>query len=602
MWIILFFKVFLILIIFHQSDLSGQDIITISGDSEIYSIGSKLFFFIDDANELGIDEITTPNIDKEFISNESKSPNFGRTRATVWAKFDVRNKSLKKDWLLEIEYPVMLEVSLFYKDDMGEYQEKRDGVLVPYEKREFKHRNIVFKLPPLSADVSTFYLRVHTKTAVVFPVNIISETAIIEKGYREMIIFGLYYGALLVMVLYNLMLAISLKESTYYLYIFFVINYGLYQFFLDGLADMYFIGTYTNLQMSFHMFFIGMFFSFAFLFSRKFLNTKLYLSILDKTLLILAVFSGILGFSAFIIDPYILNQFYIYWAIIWITVMIGSAVYIYKKGYEPAKLFIIALFLFFIGLFLRVSRNVAILPENFFTHYGMHIGSLFEVVLFSLAISFKIKVLTQEKELIKNETRNKIARNLHDDIGSTLTGITFFSEALERKSTDENNITNDYISKIKLSAREAQDKIKDLIWTVNPDNDNWQDLLVNFRRFSSDIFESKNIRYKINFPNELPKNQLQMEFRQDLWLVLKEIVTNIVKHAKCDEVTIDVTLVNGNLKFDIRDNGVGFDAETINNGNGLTNIKARVERIKAEMEILTEPGNGVRWKLGISIN
>ena len=61
-------------------------------------------------------------------------------------------------------------------------------------------------------------------------------------------------------------------------------------------------------------------------------------------------------------------------------------------------------------------------------------------------------------------------------------------------------------------------------------------------------------------------------------------------------------MVNGNLKFDIRDNGVGFDAETINNGNGLTNIKARVERIKAEMEILTEPGNGVRWKLGISIN
>ena len=139
MRIILFLKVFSVLMIFLQSDLSGQDAVILSDDTEIYSIGNKLFFYKDELNELGIDGIVSPKYENQFILNGSKSPNFGRTRATVWAKFHVRNKSLKKDWLLEIEYPVMLEVSLFYKDDMGEYQEKRDGVLVPYEKREFKH-------------------------------------------------------------------------------------------------------------------------------------------------------------------------------------------------------------------------------------------------------------------------------------------------------------------------------------------------------------------------------------------------------------------------------------------------------------------------------
>lgn len=198
--------------------------------------------------------------------------------------------------------------------------------------------------------------------------------------------------------------------------------------------------------------------------------------------------------------------------------------------------------------------------------------------------------------LLKEEqTRNKIAKDLHDDLSATLSSISFFSEAAKRGDSDK---TRDFLDRIDESAIEAKEKINDIIWAIDPDNDDWQSFLTKCKRYASEMFESKDIQYSIDIET---KNDISIniEARKDLWLMFKEIVTNLVRHSEASNANVTFKSNKNVLSLIIVDDGKGFDVEKKFKGNGLKNIRNRAASINSSsiLNIESKPNAGTKWEL-----
>jgi len=206
------------------------------------------------------------------------------------------------------------------------------------------------------------------------------------------------------------------------------------------------------------------------------------------------------------------------------------------------------------------------------------------------------------KLLEVERTRVRIARDLHDDISATITGIVYFSDAIEKEVGEKKTpMLQKLISLIHESATNVQESMSDIIWSINPENDKLETVIPKFRRYASDLCESKGINYDIQIPESFAGKSLTMEKRRNLWLVFKEMVTNAVKHSDCTELNISISIKDSILNLIVSDNGKGFDLDKPSEGNGVKNVYARSKSLNGEIKLITEPGKGTEWELSIPI-
>ncbi len=182
----------------------------------------------------------------------------------------------------------------------------------------------------------------------------------------------------------------------------------------------------------------------------------------------------------------------------------------------------------------------------------------------------------------KEAERKRIAGEMHDDIGSSLTTIMYLSNNLN--SNDE-QLKNKTINKITTTAGFVVDKMNEIIWSMNKEYDTLEDLITYIRYNTVQLLENFNMNYKFKIPSEIPSISLSGEKRRNIYLVVKEAVHNIIKHAEATEAEIEF-IIDGNIKINIIDNGKGFDeTEHSKFGNGLKNMKSRMETIGGRFSI-----------------
>jgi len=219
-------------------------------------------------------------------------------------------------------------------------------------------------------------------------------------------------------------------------------------------------------------------------------------------------------------------------------------------------------------------------------------------VIFVVGLLWAVHRYRVSKLLEIERTRIRIARDLHDEIGSTLSSISYFAQAVRsgREGTGTGN-PDRLLSLIVESSSKAKSAISDIIWSIDPSNDTWEELLARMRRHASDVLESKGIRYRIDLPEKLAGNSPTMQQRRHLWLLFKEIVANAAQHSGCTTVDIDMKASNGVINLDVNDNGNGFDQETVTRGTGLKSIRDRADDLGATLQLDTGPGKGTRWSV-----
>ncbi len=201
----------------------------------------------------------------------------------------------------------------------------------------------------------------------------------------------------------------------------------------------------------------------------------------------------------------------------------------------------------------------------------------------SIGYSWKSKqalknVLAKEKIIrdTEEQERHRIARDIHDDLGSGLSKINFLSELIFQKASALPEIRSNSEA-IKETAVKMIDNMRDLIWALNPENTTLVNLVVRMREYTTDYLEDYAIAVRYEIQEFLPQTAITKESHRELFMVVKETINNIAKYAQATEVNFEVALSASDFILTIRDNGIGFDTTLLSKGNGLKNIIKRIE-------------------------
>ena len=206
------------------------------------------------------------------------------------------------------------------------------------------------------------------------------------------------------------------------------------------------------------------------------------------------------------------------------------------------------------------------------------------------------QLVSTEKQKVNAELRSKISQDIHDDISSNLTKISWLAETIKaRARTNPENPNLETLDKISHFSRETVSKLSEIIWSTNPERDNLESMIVYMRNFISQYLEDQHMPYSVSFPEEIPQLTLNPELRRNLYLVLKEAVHNAVKYSKASKLDVFFELKENGYLLTVADDGLGFEpGQKQGSGYGMANMKRRMEAIGGTMTLETAPGKGTR--------
>lgn len=201
------------------------------------------------------------------------------------------------------------------------------------------------------------------------------------------------------------------------------------------------------------------------------------------------------------------------------------------------------------------------------------------------------------QQLMKlQQIRMRISRDLHDDIGSTLSSINMISTmATEKNPADRKSA--EWFRTISQASDQAMELMNDIVWSINPKNDRMEMILIRMRQYASEMLEAAQIPFSIAMDESCAHLSLPIEKRKDFYLIFKEAINNLAKYSHATQVEILMRYEHRLLTLHIRDNGIGFVPEQVQAGNGLKNMKARALQLKGELKMNTQPGQGTSIEL-----
>ena len=202
----------------------------------------------------------------------------------------------------------------------------------------------------------------------------------------------------------------------------------------------------------------------------------------------------------------------------------------------------------------------------------------------------------------REEERNRIARELHDDLGATLSGIGMYTHLIKSKVNKEPpSVIESMVNTIEQSASEMVSKLSDIVWVVNPGQDSIGKLIQRVEEFALDMAKARSMELTLNTEIADKNLKLDMRARKNIYLICKEAINNSVKYSQASKLDFSAVSIDHLVEVSIIDNGIGYDMTNIKRGNGLNNIESRAKEIGAEFYVGAEPGKGSRVELRYKI-
>ena len=554
-----------------------------------------------------------------------RRPNIEQTSATWWITFRVTNtgNSTVRAYVFLGYYPRLFRL---YKRDRATLQLiPAPAAIGPVEDSAGLRRIIVNP-----GDTNTYYGQfelAHTNANSVdfrllrdYYVPAFSRGAKFPLNNSTMFAF-IITGILLMMIIYSMAVFVLNRNHEFLIYACYALFTGL----------LFFLKSYFNRSFSsFNVFFetyldfiiqsLGVFFYYIFL--RRFLDTKKTFPFLHKLFIVgqWLTLASMLVFTWFSLGA---DNFKMQEAVesltkyAWLLTTVIFIVYAVRLNIRLLNFLVVGHFLLLLfsvasvlmignpGLF--SSTIYSIWRDSMFYY---ELGMTLELILFLTALAFKnrddIVERTRERERLllenerkefekqlavveaKQEERNRISADMHDELGSGVTAIRLMSEIVKTKMRDS---TLPEIDKISNNANELLTKLNTIIWTMSSSNDRLDNMIAYTRAYALEYFESTGIDCHFELPEYIPPTEMSGEKRRNVFLCVKESLNNIVKHAKAGDVWIRVNIDNNTLHIQLHDNGCGINLQKLREfGNGLNNMKKRMDSIGGQFSIANENG------------
>ncbi len=236
-------------------------------------------------------------------------------------------------------------------------------------------------------------------------------------------------------------------------------------------------------------------------------------------------------------------------------------------------------------------------------------GMLIDVILFQLVLTQRwqnqekeLAIQQLQSELALAKMRNQISQELHDDIGSTLSGIHMYSHLAQKQAeTGEKENTNKSLSIIQVASGDMINRLKDMVWTIQPGHDTLKELLEKIQEYAVFMAGSKHMEVDVTIPEVANTFKIITECRHHIFMIAKEIINNAVKYSGGSRLSVVSEVKHNDFFLTIKDNGSGFNQVETKKGNGILNIKKRAEEISATLELNTNLDHGTEWRLMVKI-
>lgn len=365
-------------------------------------LGHALHVFEDVNGTASIDDVLAYAAAGEFKPHDKATLNAGYSRSAFWLKIDLHyrpgNPSAQRTWLLELAYPPLDHLDLYLPDAAGAYRLVRQtGDALPFVSREIRQNNYLFSLDFKPDQQQTVYLRLQSQGSIQAPLTLWSSTAYLEQQPVRLYVLGIIYGVLLGMLVYNLFIYLSVRDTSYLYYIFYIASFGLYQLSVNGAAVEYFWPNNPWWANAATPFFIGCAGLFGSQFARSFLQTAQHSRWLDRLLLALIAYSAVVVGLSLMASYALALRLATALALVFTVVIFIAGLFAWWRGLRVARYFIIAWSAFLLGGIVNTMMVLGYLPNIFLTMYASQIGSAIEVALLSLALADRINALREQQ-------------------------------------------------------------------------------------------------------------------------------------------------------------------------------------------------------------
>ncbi len=602
-------------------------------DAKILSVGKQTIEF---------DSLKEGKFEDSFQPLESSNANLGFTDNGYWVKFQIQNSEIKQiDYYLEVARPITDHADLYWIDQEGNEGLLKSGDQVGIHDRPFNHRKIIFPISIAANTTTSFYLYLKSDGEVInLPLNLHDANSLIQTSYFDQLIFGGFYGILLLAGITYLFFYFGIKEKSFLLYSLYVASIALLHASLDGFIYQYaggsngwFYDRSLLLIASISTLFFGRY-------AQVYINLKSISTVLNKVFNIALSANLILIFSILLLDngrPFYYPAANAIGFLLIILCLIGVVMSFFSN--RRVDLFFAAgITSLIIGFVIFILNNFGLIENSFLTENSAKIGTGFEILFLSLSMANRIRILKSEKEemqgiaLQRSEESNQIKSyflsNMSHELRTPLNAIMGLSNNIMSEISDVKIKEN--LEMIKYSSVSLLSSIEDILdyskiekgeLILDQKAFDFHKVILEIKGLAFQKTRDKGLKFIYEEASVLPKRIIgdPIRFRQ----IITNLVDNAIKFTATGEVKLrfsQITEVDNliNLKIEISDTGIGIEQNKLNRiyesfiqqqlddkrkfggfGLGLCIVKALVDLYKGEIKITSQVDKGTHVFLSL---
>ncbi len=465
------------------------------------AVGLSAYLFEDETGKLTFDDILQPSIQKRFVRSTHSIPTFANTKATIWCKFTVQNQS-QEDYLLDLACAGIHYVDFYIPDQSNHFQIKSTGFLVPFHQRDYQLNTFRYKaIAANDTQPKTFYVRFRSGGTLLLSLQLGTAKAFMQQQHHYDLFYGIYFGAMLVILVLNFFIFLFVRERVYLYYVLSTLGFALFNASINIGYTFEFLWSafpsfnyYTHSWLAFGCIFL-------IVFTRHFLETRQQLPLLDKGLpIIISVFLLVIGLN--LVQLFRISRILLQLnALAMIVYLVTIAIISYRRGTKQARFYILGQCVFLTGAVVLSLLGANVISDNFWVHNALLVSSAVESILFSFAFADRLRILRASKKRMEEEQLDLI-QNQNNRL-----------EQLVQKRTEEIAMQNNEITAQNEELAQTQEEIaaqRDMLLRQNKKLKKAQSLIRKYNQnLETEVYNRTEDLQKAN--DTLIKYNLQLE-------------------------------------------------------------------------------------------
>lgn len=571
----------------------------------------QLEYLDDEDGTFSIDQVASGNAG-QFKPLLKDNLGYGYKKKVLWIRFSIDFHDYADPyWFLTQNYEHVGNLSLFYPVKSG-YSKSELSEEEPASKRAFNIHNYLFKIPTPETNTAVYYVRYAPQGhALNIDLSWSSLKGILENVHNAQMALGLFFGGMAAMWFYNLAICIYLRSRLYAYYVYYLGCFiGLFVY-MNGFVPLLFqLNTFYEKLFAVFGYALnhGMI-----LFGRKFLSLNQSIRWLDCCLIACQWLFVIGGICAVVLpfNPYFALNFL---ALFMVPFLLLGGLVRSKQGYAPAKVYSAGWIVFILMIIVFCLRQIGLLPSTWFTVYAIQIGAVWEAIIFSLALAYRLKIIEKETAVAKNTFLGMVSHELKTPLQTITSSIDLLSEKLKQPKEIE------IINRMNLAAAYLEKQMKDLTDYASLESGKMKlrvgefDASEAINQIANDykeVAENKGLKLTSNIESS------NFNVRSDVFRIqqiVNNLISNAIKYTDQGIVNIQLRYATGTscaLQIRVEDSGIGICAEDfplifepfvqIDQGStrrhegvgmGLTIVKKSLDALNGTIKITSELGKG----------